>query len=274
MTTNTQDGRPYFLHGSWNGRESRPEPTTKIRGDPWQSVSALQLGLQPRSFAELHTERLFLLQMLQQYDSRALDVFMRVPLVEEKICQVTDPEEQKRARKHRGWLRHRIMDIVEEEKKILARLSELYVEIQCRERWSRVEKEREGMNIRRQYCSDYAGFSMPSQSPWDAQAYQLPSESPTHNYYTQYTGAPGIYSERPTPTQDIYPDYDWSYHFPIYEQNMEDNIGLEVHELDGMAVNDTFDIESRRERQSSGVVPEPKLTKRSSMPSLNRTWSE
>lgn len=271
-----RDSLPYFVHRSWNGSSgSRSEPTTKVRNDPWQSVSALQLGLHPRSFDELHTERLFLIQMLQQHDSRALDLFMRVPLVEEKFCRATDPEEQKRARKHRGWLRHRIMDTVEEEKKILARLSELYVEIQCRERWSRVEKEREGMNIARQYGLEYAGFPIPSQAPWDSQVCPLPFELSIQDYYTQHTGAPDIFPEGLVPAQGIYPGCDWSHRDPTYVQDIpEDNLGLTVHELDGRAIDATFDIEPHREPQSSGAVSEPSLMKRSSMPSPNRTWSE
>ncbi|KAI2619982.1 hypothetical protein GGR54DRAFT_110584 [Hypoxylon sp. NC1633] len=127
---------------------SRPAaPTTKVRSDPWLSVSALQLGLQPRSFEELHTERLYLLGSLQQHDQRAVELFWLVPVVEEQIQSAVTQEQRGRAKKQRGWLRHRIVDTVESEKAILARLSELHVEIQCRERWCGVDREREARGL-------------------------------------------------------------------------------------------------------------------------------
>ncbi|KAI1461443.1 hypothetical protein F4805DRAFT_453873 [Annulohypoxylon moriforme] len=241
--------------------EPRPEPTTQVRGDPWQSVTALQLGLHPRSFGELHAERLYLLEMLQQHDRRASGLFMMVPLVEDKIWRTGDPEEQKRAKKHRVWLRHRITDTVEEEKKILARLSELHVEIQCRERWSRVDKQREMMNISLQHAPDYTGFSIPSSAPWRHQMYPMPPQLPTphHPCYVP----PHIYYEGPIPTPGIQSSQNWNHETPAHEKNTSDkDFGSGAYELDDTAIDVTQDSEPRRRSQSLGDILESRSKKR------------
>ncbi|KAI1207096.1 uncharacterized protein F4807DRAFT_213892 [Annulohypoxylon truncatum] len=278
MPHNPQNAPPHFAQGPQNGTFEAmaiPEPMTQVRGDPWQSVSALQLGLQPRSFNELHTERMYLLEMLQQHDRRAIDLFMKVPVVEEKIYQARDPQEQKQAKKHRGWLRHRIVDTVEEEKKILARLSELHVEIQCRERWSRVERERERLNITAQHAPAYANPPMPSLTPWGPQTYPLPPELPAPNYpYYVHTGSPGIYYQRPISAGGIYSSHNEDHETPTHGQNPSDNdFGPEAHELDDTAIDHSPGSESRRRSQSLVTFSESRPTHRSSMPSLSRTWS-
>ncbi|KAI2469926.1 hypothetical protein F4781DRAFT_392331 [Annulohypoxylon bovei var. microspora] len=243
----------------------KPEPTTKVRGDPWQSVSALQLGLQPRSFGELHAERMYLLEMLQQHDRRAFDLFMKVPLVEGNICWAENLEDRKQAKKHRGWLRHRIVDTVEEEKKILARLSELHVEIQCRERWSRVEKEREMINLTQpQHVPEYPGLPAPSSIPRDLQTYPLPPELPI---------TPHAYN-MPSCAQGVYPQPNWEYQTPTHGQSIfENNPGPEAAELDATPIDVTPGSGSHDRSQSLEVIPESKPTKRQSMPSLSRAWS-
>ncbi|CAJ2513744.1 Uu.00g018630.m01.CDS01 [Anthostomella pinea] len=119
------------------------------RNQPWQSIRAIELGLWPRPFGEIHSERAYLLDKLQEHDSEARELFGRLPTVEEHISwSVNVPDELKKARKHRGWLKQRIKDTVEEERKVMARLGEIHVELQCRERWCQVERERELRSLR------------------------------------------------------------------------------------------------------------------------------
>ncbi|KAI1658449.1 hypothetical protein F4813DRAFT_49313 [Daldinia decipiens] len=219
MPENPEDQKPRHNHGfrnhmnrsrpSHHHRGSDPEPRqTKVRSDPWQSVSALQLGLHPRPFHELHRERLYLLEMLQQHNTRALKLFEQVPIVEEKIQKADTPYKLRQAKKTRGWLRHRITDTVEEEKKVLARLSELHVEIQCQERWLQVEMERVARGLSQQHHNpNFEDFLAPPIPPW-------PQASPhpvCNAYHPPYTGI--VYPNAPPwdafPSQGAYPGYYW-----------------------------------------------------------------
>ncbi|KAI8624512.1 hypothetical protein F5Y19DRAFT_480531 [Xylariaceae sp. FL1651] len=169
-------------HNSASSRNTLPyKDTFGVDTKPWQSTEALELSLHPRSFEELHSERVYLLDALQWRDRRALELFRRVPVVEEQInrCQnqdqqhtnlcgayispngrvkvtvqadgipsehKSDPEwevELRKARRNQVWLRRQIEATVSAERNLLIRLGELHVEIQCRERWCQVEKERE-----------------------------------------------------------------------------------------------------------------------------------
>ncbi|KAI2628354.1 hypothetical protein GGS21DRAFT_239123 [Xylaria nigripes] len=148
----------------------------------WQSTEALELVLNPRSFDELHAERVYILSALQLHDRRALELLRRIPVLEEQISkyyQYEDHDYDQYQRKHQGmnerqrirvnevcvdeedkkrrgdeqeelrkacrqrlWVRQQIEDTVDAERNLLTRLSELHVEIQCRERWHQVECER------------------------------------------------------------------------------------------------------------------------------------
>ncbi|KAI1180755.1 hypothetical protein F4777DRAFT_261714 [Nemania sp. FL0916] len=172
------------------GRCHNNKGSFQVRKTPWQSTEALELGLHPREFDELHAERGYLLNALESRDREALELFRRLPAVEEQICHYKDAQRRYRqrdrqnqgmngkvkvridgvlidremdgareeeeeeeweeklqdARRHRVWLRKQIETTVDAERGILARLCELHIEIQCRDRWCRVEQERaEGM---------------------------------------------------------------------------------------------------------------------------------
>ncbi|KAI1805242.1 hypothetical protein F4811DRAFT_231113 [Daldinia bambusicola] len=158
--------RPRSNHRHNNSSRSEPSRTT-VRSDPWQSVSALQLGLHPRPFQELHFERMYLLEKLQQDNHRALELFRTVPEIDEQIHNAQTQYDERRAKKLRGWLRHRITDTVQEEKKTLERLSELYLEIQCQERWRQVEEGRKARGLPQQnHNPNFSDFAAPPASPW------------------------------------------------------------------------------------------------------------
>ncbi|KAI1386290.1 uncharacterized protein F4822DRAFT_444714 [Hypoxylon trugodes] len=271
-------GRSYRRPKRQNNRQK--QTTTRVRGDIWQSVSALQLGLQPRSFEELHRERMGLLEMLQQHDRRALDLFGRVPVIEEQMQQSeTTADERKRAGKNRGWLRHRIVETVEEEKRILARLSELHVEIQCRERWYRVEAEREARrtpvgevaeeNLQQQHQSQQPNtgyneqpFLPPLQPmPFYNQANTMPYDPYYHSPYYKFSS-----------NDWTYPEHSWGYQAPVYPQDAyRDHYGDEMH---GTPLNEESGGSSHSYSDSIQIITESRPTKRNSMPTLNFTWDE
>ncbi|KAI4867069.1 hypothetical protein F4820DRAFT_468292 [Hypoxylon rubiginosum] len=272
MPSDSSNKRPHHDRQFWEENfqkkpnyQSRPKQasTRKVRGDPWQSLNAIQLGMEPRSFGELHRERLYLLEMLQQHDQRAIDLFKRVPIVDEQLKMAETLDEQKKAKKHRSWLRRHIGDTVEEEKNILTRLSELHVEIQCQERWHQVQKERDMRNLGKQHASSYPVFIPPPPIP---SAPYYPVNAPPPFFYYPYV--PYGYAEAPD-TQDK-SNVAWQ---PLEDlrNTPENNHGPGAFEMDGTPIHDASDTNPRRRSAFLSVIPNPKPKRRMSMPSLRHT---
>ncbi|XXG99141.1 hypothetical protein Hte_005476 [Hypoxylon texense] len=245
--------------------------TRKVRGDPWQSLNAIQLGMEPRSFDELHRERLYLLEMLQQHDRRAIELFKRVPVVDEQLKMAETIEEQKKAKKHRSWLRRHIGDTVEEERDILTRLSELHVEIQCRERWHQVHREREMRNLGQQHAPSYPGFFPPP--PTLPTAYYVP---PLPFFYSNYSPCvPHVYTGVSN-VQDV-SNVAWAWQPPEDPRDAPENSRESgAFEMDGTPIdhasdNATDTFSSASSAHVVSVTPSPKPKRRMSMPSLSRT---
>ncbi|KAI0971392.1 hypothetical protein F4678DRAFT_82912 [Xylaria arbuscula] len=76
-------------HSYARQKESRRDgkPFFGARTYPWQPADALELGLHPRTFEELHAEKVYLLTALQSQDHQALELFRRLPALEEYIDQ-------------------------------------------------------------------------------------------------------------------------------------------------------------------------------------------
>ncbi|KAI1377542.1 hypothetical protein F4677DRAFT_458887 [Hypoxylon crocopeplum] len=256
---------------------SKSGHTTKVRSDPWQSVSALQLGLQPRSFEELHAERLYLLQSLQQHDQRAVELFKRVPVVEEQIHCAENSDERWRAKKQRAWLRHRIVDTVEEEKGILARLSELHVEIQCRERWCQVDKERELRNLG-QHQQQTPGYLPPPTPPPITPLYpQANPHIPVFgSYYPSFYGVPeGMQYESSNPIPGVYPGYNLAYYAQEYGSHNGESQEIfreGIFEMDGKPTEKASDDTVNTGLKPPEQNPELKSKRGMSMPELGHTW--
>ncbi|KAI0161630.1 hypothetical protein GGR52DRAFT_131753 [Hypoxylon sp. FL1284] len=245
-------------------------PTRKVHGDPWQSFNAIQLGFKPRSFEKLHVERLYLLKMLQQHDERAFDLFKRVPDVDDEIRQARTADEKRKAQKHRTWLRNRIGDIVEEEKNILTRLSELHVEVQCRERWLQVERARETRNQERQeqYAPSYTLHPTPPApppAPFQPLLYYQ-AGPPVPFFYPYY---PPYEHTEPSSTQAAYHEMSQTPGGP--HDVPEDDQELGAFEMDGTPVNHTSDRVFRRRSASDNTMFSPRPKKRMSMPSIDLT---
>ncbi|KAL7627611.1 hypothetical protein AAE478_001804 [Parahypoxylon ruwenzoriense] len=264
---------------SHDGPRSASTPaSTGVHRSPWQSTTALQLGLQPRSFSELHTERVYLLEMLQQHDQRAIELFRLLPQLEEQIRWPDCPDEQRQARKHRGWVRHRIADIVEKEREILTRLSELHVEIQCCERWHQVAREREVRNNERQQQQQQQPQVFPS-----GYVYIQPGPAPVPPYPEMNPSAPIFDPQqhhRLSTIQEL--DHESSrepYQAPACLPDDNRNgapaelLGSNnnTFEVDGTGVGGSTSDDSPLKRRSKSLesVAGPKLKKPTSMPTLH-----
>ncbi|KAI0387615.1 hypothetical protein F5Y04DRAFT_8301 [Hypomontagnella monticulosa] len=280
MVANTEGELPH--RGRQNRRypykprsnyQKKPKPAPiRVRGDPYQSVTALQLGLHPRSFEDLHEERKCLVDTLQQLDQRALELFSLVPILDEVMLRAPTDGDWQRAKKQRGWLKQRIVDTVEHEKRILGRLSELHVEIQCRERWAQVERDRQVLSLGQYQRQDrYAAYNaslMPMYQPVQHDEVNL---SPNHLFekhgFSDYTG--GL-------LQSWYPVYEYygneypgsQCYEPQYYEPQYHEPG--PFELEG-TINDADYLPDKTAHHSSPMPPKnsaPEPKKQSSMPSL------
>lgn len=118
-------------------KPSLPQPPRK------QNRRSRAVSLEPRPFAELHNERSYLAVNLQRQNGRAENLMAELLQAEDQCSSAQTPAEARKLRKQAGRLRNSLAEAERQEKMILMRLSELYVEIQSRERWSLVHQRRQ-----------------------------------------------------------------------------------------------------------------------------------
>lgn len=116
-------------------------------GGHWRRLrsfsSSLELSLRPRSFAELTDKRMLLLHELQTHDRDVRDMFARLLEVDEQAMGDETSRERKLSQAHRRSLQRQIGNAIDRERELLLRLSEVSVEVQCRERWCQVRRDHE-----------------------------------------------------------------------------------------------------------------------------------
>jgi hypothetical protein len=113
----------------------------------------------PRSFDELHTERLYLIDCLQSENHKATEFLRTIATLGEKLVEENDSfRGRKKAKKRLRWLRHRLNETNRQEKRVLAHLAQLTLEIQTTERRTQVEYERRQREVDQQQYFD--GFGM------------------------------------------------------------------------------------------------------------------
>ncbi|KAK6080993.1 hypothetical protein SCUP515_03135 [Seiridium cupressi] len=127
-----------FEHQSHNGRHAAP--------DYWSSNRSMLIALEPRPFIVLHQERECLAHHLNFVDEWATHLYRQLAYYDERISHL-EGKERNDARKEQQWLRKRICDSLEDQKAITLRLGELHIEIQSRERWCAIRRERDEANI-------------------------------------------------------------------------------------------------------------------------------
>ena len=101
------------------------------------------VSLEPRPIEELHNERSYLTVDLQRQDERTRNLMAGLSQIEEECSSAQTPGEARAFRKQAGRMRSGLAEAERQEKLILLRLSELYIEIRSRERWSQVQQRRE-----------------------------------------------------------------------------------------------------------------------------------
>ncbi|KAI1503825.1 hypothetical protein F5X99DRAFT_406507 [Biscogniauxia marginata] len=159
----TRRNREFWDRQYSNTRRNRPnEGIANAHNNSWKPRNALDIGLQPRFFEEIDSERAYLFERLQKQDSQALNIFGRLAHVDDQIDHqsIDGRDELKKAKKYRTWLKKQVKKTIGEERFILTRLGELHIEIQCRERWLHVQRDQEFREMRYLHTS-YGGFPLP-----------------------------------------------------------------------------------------------------------------
>ncbi|KAK9422462.1 hypothetical protein SUNI508_04818 [Seiridium unicorne] len=160
-----------FEHQSHNGRHAAP--------DYWSSNRSMLIALEPRPFGVLHQERECLAHHLNFVDEWATHLYRQLACYDERISHL-EGKERNDARKEQQWLRKRICDSLEDQKAIMLRLGELHIEIQSRERWCAIRRERDESNIIG--CSRW-GWNQPANWPRFSQDHWAPEHYPGTTYY-------------------------------------------------------------------------------------------
>ncbi|KAI1877127.1 uncharacterized protein JN550_001199 [Neoarthrinium moseri] len=133
---------PYRRENGRHSITSRLAHPIRVAGsDPWSYSKALQIALEPRSFNELNGQRECLLEALNLESERVLKLFREWATFDDMV-QLSEGIRLREIKKSRSWCRKQIAESIEEEKAILLRLSDIHIEIQSRERWCTVWKER------------------------------------------------------------------------------------------------------------------------------------
>ncbi|KAI1639835.1 hypothetical protein F4809DRAFT_47264 [Biscogniauxia mediterranea] len=170
----------YQKHSRLRKNVPGKEFTNMYGGNNWQYGNALDLGLRPRLFEAIDSERIYHNDRLQKQDSHTLDLFRQFAQVENQIRHGCVNGRKKAAKKHRNWLKQKIGESIREEKLILSRLGELHVEIQCRERWCQIRGDREFRDTR--YHPTGYGESLPPPAPLPHPPSLIPYPHSSHTY--------------------------------------------------------------------------------------------
>jgi len=139
---------PWVTGSTYQGTFRSIMPQTPSTGGSFNSLRSpngvpFYFSAQNLSFERLHSERLYLVNSLQREDCKATDLLKRITDLEETFDNVTIPSHiRKRARKQLGWLKYRMNETTRQEKSIIDQLGKVTIDIQQKERWSRIEAER------------------------------------------------------------------------------------------------------------------------------------
>ncbi|KAI0597827.1 hypothetical protein F4775DRAFT_558769 [Biscogniauxia sp. FL1348] len=153
--------------------------TNMYGGNNRQYGKALDLGLRPRLFEAIESDRMYHTDRLQKQDSHTLDLLRRFAQAEDQLSHGSI-NGRKGGKKHRNWLKQKIGESIREEKLILSRLGELHVEIQCRERWCQIRGDRESRDTR--YHLTCPGEFPPPSAPFPHPPSLIPYPPVPHTY--------------------------------------------------------------------------------------------
>ncbi|KAK1771278.1 hypothetical protein QBC33DRAFT_510814 [Phialemonium atrogriseum] len=111
-----------------------PSPVANSQPEPEAAL--------PRTLEDLHMERLYLLESLHEHDKRARILFTQLSSTQERLPCAQTLNESKKIRKAVNTIRKNINRNATQERSTLARLSDLYIEIQGRERWHQIQQQK------------------------------------------------------------------------------------------------------------------------------------
>ncbi|TAQ84204.1 hypothetical protein B7494_g7477 [Chlorociboria aeruginascens] len=240
---------------------------------------------QPRPFDQLHSERTYLLSLLDRENAHTASLLRQLPILEEQLINAERGHARKRTKKEQGWVKRRLAETTRQEKAILGRLEELSSEIQLRERWSLIETERlENRGTERWGGQQNTGRMFWRDPPNIAHGYLIPMQQPIWLQRQQYG-----HGEHTHPITQQYP-----YKIPVQPYNRNEfpfpittttencvHIGVEeaeeavsrIHAIRSASLNDA-DIEALRTHTQHVTVS---ILKRHSIPSISDTpkiWSD
>jgi hypothetical protein len=144
LTPGTKSAKSKRSHAqSLKSRKSRKSRPYKPMFPYIRASCALALPeYHHHSFHQLHSERVYLLGVLQEENDKATEFLRRIPPLEETLASTTSLHIQRSIKKQLSWLKSRIKETTSQEKSILTRLGHLSHEIQEQERWNQVLQER------------------------------------------------------------------------------------------------------------------------------------
>lgn len=94
-------------------------------------------------FAELHGERIYLINCLEHENKKAKNILRKILDLEDTLLLYPKSLGRRDGKQKKlGWLRYRIKETNHQEQAILARLGQISFEIQTRDRWIQVKAER------------------------------------------------------------------------------------------------------------------------------------
>ena len=145
---------------------STPSPIKRLLSSPAPSVfQPAAIEVVPHHVRELYSEHSYLSQSLQKQDERANRLLERLSAALEHLPNARTPAEARKTRKDAQNIRKKIAQNTQQERSTLSRLSDLYIEIQSRERWNRVQQ----LQLQRQPM-----MTIPSLSPPPPAYYAVP----------------------------------------------------------------------------------------------------
>ncbi|RDW69579.1 hypothetical protein BP6252_08599 [Coleophoma cylindrospora] len=152
-----------------------------------------------KAFEELHAERSYLLQVLQDHNAKATNLLKQLSHLEEAVAK--NGQARRKTTKQMGWVRSRLRECTQQEKTTLARLGEVTHEIQIKDRLAQVESERrehEQLLSHQHAMFQTKPFNLPPPPPPPPPAFPF---YPDPGFQCQFV--PGPPPEQPLLQQDI-----------------------------------------------------------------------
>ncbi|KAM0323460.1 hypothetical protein ACHAQA_008739 [Verticillium albo-atrum] len=135
----TKPARPSLKRSVTSTSQARPV-SSKNHVDTRGSLSRPALDT-PRSFQQLYDEQAYLVASRTAQEQRSRELMRRLAILEDLLNGQCPEDQGRKSKKQASLLKSKIAGAAEQEKAILGRLGEVFVELQNRERWMQVQTE-------------------------------------------------------------------------------------------------------------------------------------